>query len=124
MNTQEQTGYVFRADFKVGSNGARAEVWVYRIERGELIEVDPTRSERTGVGNQGWDEWHFEPGIYYIVVSISRSHRLVPYTVLVQSLYVTTDNRAIWRRILVEEMEDLDNVKDLIEKAKKVVLHG
>jgi len=123
MNTQEQTGYVFRADFKVEANGARNEAWVYMIEHGELVEVEPTLSERSGIGNRGWDEWHLAPGKHYIVVSISRSFHPAPYTVLVQSLYVTTDNRAIWRRILVEEMEDLDNVKDLIEKAKEVVHH-
>jgi hypothetical protein len=119
---ENPTEYVYRAWFRATKMGGRDETYVFRIEREDMIKIEPKLSYRSRSGNHGEDEWHLNPGTY-IVVSISRpNNRRRPYEVIVKRLVVESDGKAIWYDLFTEKIMDLDEIDYLIEKIKKMAI--
>jgi len=117
----EQNVYIYKAYYRATGYGGRDETFLYRVENGDIIQVQPMLSIRSRTGRHGWDEWHLLPGTY-IIISISRSNnRNAPYTIDVQKLHVSSDDKADFHRLFTEKVMDLDEIDNLIEKAKKML---
>ena len=117
----EQNVYIYKAYYRTTAYGGRDETFLYRVENGDIIQVQPMLSIRSRTGRHGWDEWHLLPGTY-IIISISRSNnRNTPYTIDVQKLHVSSDGKADFHRLFTEKVMDLDEIDNLIEKAKKML---
>lgn len=123
MANQTQPLYEFTAYYRATSMGGRDEAWVFRLEGGELIRVEPAITERSRSGSHGYDIYHLEPGVY-IVIDISRpNNRAKPYTVTVKELQVSPSLQATWRGLFTEEVEDLD-MDMVLERVREVIAHG
>lgn len=115
--------YEFQTYFRKTSYGGRDEAHVYKIENNELVEIQPALSRRSKSGRHGYDVWRLESGTY-IVVYVSRPNNVnAPYEVLVKKLRIT--DKPEWTDLLKEEIMNLNELPQIIEKAKELVVkHG
>jgi hypothetical protein len=115
--------YEFTAYYRATSMGGRDEAWVFRLEGGELVRMEPAITERSRSGSHGYDIYRLEPGVY-IVIDISRpNNRAKTYTVTVKELQVSPSLQATWRVLFTEEVEDL-GMDMVLERVRGVVAHG
>jgi hypothetical protein len=118
-----QYTYEFQTYFRKTGYGGRDETYVYRIQDNELVEVKPALSRRSRSGRHGFDVWRLSVGTY-IVVYIERSNNAnAPYEVLIKKLRIT--DKPEWTDLLKEEIMNLDELPQIIEKAREIVMrHG
>jgi len=118
-----QYTYEFQTYFRRTGYGGRDETYVYRIQGNELVEVEPALSRRSRSGRHGFDVWRLSTGIY-LVVHISRPNNVnAPYEVLIKKLRIT--DKPEWADLLKEEIMDLSELPQIIEKAKELAMrHG
>ena len=117
-----QYTYEFQTYYRRTRYGGRDETYVYKIENNELVEIQPTLSERSKTGRHGYDVWRLPAGTY-IVVYVSRSNNVnKPYEVLIKKLVVS--NNIEWTNLLKEEIMSLNELPQIIEKTKELVIHG
>jgi hypothetical protein len=114
--------YEFQTYYRRTGYGGRDEAYVYRIENNELIEIKPALSRRSRSGRHGFDIWRLERGTY-IVVYVSRSNNVnKPYEVLIKKLHIT--DKPEWIDLLKEEIMNLNELPQIIEKAKEIVMRN
>ena len=118
-----ETTYTFKAYYRRTGYGGFDKAYVYKIENNELVEIQPTLSERSKTGRHGYDTWKLGSGTY-IVVYVSRSNNVdKPYEILIKKLHIT--DKPEWTDLLKEEIMDLGEMNYLIEKTKELVTkHG
>lgn len=123
MANQTQV-YEFTAYYRATSMGGFDETWVFRLEGGELIRVEPAITERSRSGSHGYDTYRLTaPGVY-VVIDISRpNNRVKPYRVTAKELQVSPSLQATWRSLFTEEVGDLD-MEYILERVRGVVAHG
>ena len=115
--------YEFQTYYRRTSYGGFDKAYVYKIEGNEMMEIKPTIERRSRTGRHGYDTWKLGSGTY-IVVYVSRSNNVnAPYEVLIKKLHIT--DKPEWTDLLREEIMNLNELPQIIEKAKELVTkHG
>jgi hypothetical protein len=118
-----QYTYEFQTYFRRTDYGGRDEAYVYRIQDNELVEVKPALSRKSRSGKHGFDVWRLSTGIYLVVYIKHSNNANAPYEVLIKKLHIT--DKPEWTDILKEEIMNLSELPQKIEKAKELAMrHG